>query len=161
MLANTRTATIREKQGVMRDVARLIKGSSSVAPPTDPVHIQRCFGDLKGFRAVDELVMIVTGRVLVSAVVSGADLERVLRYGNHSSITKHLPAIWKKIGEDVRRQECSVRPKSAAHEIPNLGVSPLAAVVTHKVRIINNNSFDVQSSKKRGLNGDTDPDAVP
>ena len=52
--------------------------------------------------------------------------------------------------------------KSAAHEIPKLGVSPLAAVVTHKVRIINDLSFDEQSrEKKGGLNRDTDPDTVP
>ena len=52
--------------------------------------------------------------------------------------------------------------KSAALEIPNLRVSPLAAVVTHKVRIVNELSFDEQSrGKKGGLNGDTDPDTVP
>ena len=52
--------------------------------------------------------------------------------------------------------------KSAAHDIPNLEVSPLAAVVRHKVRIINDLSFDVQSrEKKGGLNGDTDPDTLP
>ena len=43
----------------MRDVARAI-GESLVAPPIDPVHMQRYFIHLKGFGAVDELVMIVT-----------------------------------------------------------------------------------------------------
>ena len=52
--------------------------------------------------------------------------------------------------------------KSAAHEIPNLRVSPLAAVVTHEVRIINVFSFAEQSrEKKGGPNRDTDPDTVP
>ena len=52
--------------------------------------------------------------------------------------------------------------KSAAHEIPNVRVSPMAAVVTPKFRIINDLSFDVQSrEKKGGIYGDTDPDAVP
>ena len=36
-LANTCTAMIREKQGVMGDVARLI-GGSFVAPPIDPIN---------------------------------------------------------------------------------------------------------------------------
>ena len=63
-----------------------------VAPRIDPVHIQRYFGDLKGFGA-DELVMIVTEGVPVNAVASEADLERTLQYGNHSSVTEHLPAI--------------------------------------------------------------------
>ena len=85
-LANTCTAMIREKQEVVGAVARLI-GGSLVAPPIDPVHIQRYFGDLKGFGAVDELVMIVTGGVPVNAVASEADLERALQYGNHSSVT--------------------------------------------------------------------------
>ena len=67
-----------------------------VAPPIDPAHIQRYFGDLKGFGAVDELVMIVTGGMPVNAVASGADLRRALQCGNHSSVTEHLPAIWKK-----------------------------------------------------------------
>ena len=50
--------------------------------------------------------------------------------------------------------------KSAAREIPDLRV--LAAVVTHKVRITNDLSFDVQSREKKGcLNGDTDPNTVP
>ena len=128
-LANTCTVMIREKQGVVGDVARLI-GGSLVAPPIDPMHIQRYFGDLKGLGAVDELVMMVTGGVPVNAVASGADLERALLHGNHSSVTEHLPAIWKKVGEDVRRQKCLVIQKSAVHEIPNLRVSPLAAVVT-------------------------------
>ena len=51
--------------------------------------------------------------------------------------------------------------KSAAHEIPNVRVSPLAAAVIHKVRIINDLSFDEQSREKRGGLKDTDPDTVP
>ena len=52
--------------------------------------------------------------------------------------------------------------KEAAHEIPGLRVSPLGAVVTHKVRIINDFSFEAQSEgAKGGLNADTDPDTVP
>ena len=53
--------------------------------------------------------------------------------------------------------------KSAAHEIPNFRVSPLGAVVTHKVRIINDYSFsfEAQNGKtKGGLNAHTDSDSV-
>ena len=94
-LANTCTAMIREKHGVVGDVARLIEGSL-IASPIDPVHIQRHFGDLKGFGAVDELAMKVTGGVPVNAVTSGADPKRALQYGNHSSVTENLTAVWKK-----------------------------------------------------------------
>ena len=65
-------------------------------------------------------------------------------------------------GGEIRRQKCLVKQKSAAPEIPNLSLSPLAAVVTPKVRIINDLSFDEQGQgKKGGLNGETDPDIVP
>ena len=153
---------MRDKRGVEGHVVRAI-GGSLVAPPIVPVHIRRYFGDLKGFGAVDELVRIVTGGVPVHAAATGADLERVLQYGSHPSVNEHVPAVGKKIGEEVRRQKCLVIiQKSAAREIPNLRVCPLAAVVTHTVRIINDVSLDEQRrGKKGGLNRDTDPDTVP
>ena len=111
---------------------------------------------------MDELVTVVTGGVPVNTAPKGVDLERTLQNGTHRSATEHLPAIWKKIGEDVRRQKLLVIQKSEAHEFPNLRVLPLAAVVTHKVRIINDFSFAEQRrEKKGGLNRDTDPDMVP
>lgn len=50
--------------------------------------------------------------------------------------------------------------KSAAHEIPNLRMSPLGAVVTHRVRI---NDFAFESKENKGrLNAkNKDPDTVP
>ena len=126
---------MRDKRSVVGDVARATAGSL-VAPPIDPVHIQRCFGGLKGFGAVDELVMILTEWAPVHAAATGVDIEHALQYGNHPSVNEHLPAVWEKIDEYVRRQKCLVIQKPAAHEIPNIRVSPLAAVVTHKVRIV-------------------------
>ena len=168
-LAHICTTMIRDNRRVVRGVARALEGSL-VAAPTDPTHIQRYFGDLKGCRAVDELVSIVTGGVSVNAVTAGADLERASQYGNHRNVSEHLPAVWKKTGEDVRRQKWEdvrrqkrlVILKSAAYVIPNLRVSQLVAVVTHKVRIINDLSFDEESrDKKGGWNRHTDPDTVP
>ena len=140
---------MRDNRGIVGDVARVVRGSL-VAPPIDSTHIQLYFGDVKGFGAVDELVSIVTGGVPVNAVVTGVDLERALHYKNHCSVSAHLPAIWTKFGEDVRRQTCLVILKSAAHEIPNLEVSPSATVVTHTVRTIDNSWFDAQSMKTKG-----------
>ena len=115
---------------------------------------------MKGFGAVNEWVSTVTGGVPVYAVMSGVDLERALQYGDNHSVSEHLPAIWKKIREDVRREKCF--RILTAHEIPNLRVSPFATVVTHKVRIINDWSFDAQSrEQKGGLNKYADPDTVP
>ena len=69
---------MRDKRGVVGDVARAI-GGSLVAPPIDPVHTQRYFGDLKGFGAVDELVRIASVGVTVHAAATGANLERSLQ----------------------------------------------------------------------------------
>ena len=135
----------------MGDVARAL-GRSLVAPPVDALNIQRYFGDLKGFGAINDLATQVTKGVPVKAAPVGGGLDRALRYGNHRSAAQHLP----------QRQKCLVIQTSAAHEIPNVRVSPLGAVVTHKVRIINDFSFETQSKRKKGgLNADTDPDTVP
>ena len=137
-------------------------GGILVTPPVDPDYIRRYFGELKGFPKIDERITIVSGGVPVIAPPSQADLESALRYGNHRSAEEHLPLIWKKIGEDVRRQKCLVIKKSAAHEIPNVRVLPLGAVVTHKVRVINDLSFDLfNRAKKGGLNAETDVNSVP
>ena len=46
-LANIGTIMMRDERRVVGDVARAI-GGPLVAPPTDAIHIQRYFGDLKG-----------------------------------------------------------------------------------------------------------------
>ena len=53
--------------------------------------------------------------------------------------------------------------KAAAHDIPNLRVMPLGAVVTpKKIRIISDLSFEPEKrGAKGGLNADTDVDSVP
>ena len=60
---------MRDKPGVVGDVHTSIR-KYQVGPPIDPIHIQRCFGGLKGFEAVDELVTIVTGGAPVNATAT-------------------------------------------------------------------------------------------
>ena len=152
---------MRDNRGRVGDVARSLSGIL-VTPSVDPDYIRRYFGELKGFPKIDELITIVSAGVPVIAPPSQAYLESALRYGNHRSAEEHLPLISKKMGEDVRREKCLVVEKTAAHEIPNVRVLPLGAVATHKVRVINDLSFDrVQQSKKRGLNAETQVDSVP
>ena len=81
---------------------------------------------------------------------SQADLESALRYGNHRSAEEYLPLIWKIFGEYVRREKCLVIENTATHEILNVRVLPLGAVVTHKVRVINDLSFDMFNRAKGG-----------
>ena len=124
--------------------------------------IQRYFGELKVFGAVDELVSMVTGGVPVNTAATDVDLERALQYGSHLSVIEHLPTILKKIGDDVRRQKCLATQKSAAHEITNHRASQLAVVATHNARILNDSSFAERSREnKGGLSGDADPNTVP
>ena len=152
---------MRQQRGVVGDVARSV-GGGLAAPPIDPTQIQSHFGDLKGFEAIHELMTIVTTGVPVHAPATRVELDHALKYGNHRSANEYLPEIWEKLGQDVRRQKCLVIRKSVAPEIPHLRVSPLGAVVTHKVRIINDFSFAMRNREtKGGRNGDTDPDIVP
>ena len=152
---------MRDNRGRVGDVARSL-GGILVTPPVDPDYIRRYFGELKGFPKIDEMITIVSGGVPVIAPPSQADLESALRYGNHRSAEEHLPLIWEKVGEDVRREKCLVLENTAAYEIPNVRVLPLGAVVTHKVRVVNDLSLDLfNRAKKGGLNAETDINCVP
>lgn len=53
--------------------------------------------------------------------------------------------------------------KATVYTISNLRVSPLGAVITHKVRIINDLSSDLEEEESRrgGLNTDTNSEKVP
>ena len=106
---------------------------------------------MKFFSAVDKLASIVTGRVPVNAVTAGGYHERGLWYGNHHRLTEHLPAAWMNIGEGERRQNHLLILIPATHQIMDVRASPLAAVVTHKVRIFNHLSFDGQSTENKGV----------
>ena len=147
-LADICTTLTRQYRGAVGDVARALRGSL-VAPPVDALNTQRYFGDLKGFSATNDLITLVTKGVPVKIAPVGGGLDLALRCGNHRSAAEHLPSIWGKLGEDVRRPICLVIQKSAAHHIPEMRVSPLWAVVAHKVRIINDFSFETQSKEKK------------
>lgn len=127
----------------MGAVARSL-GGSLVTAPVDPGKIRRYFGDLKRFPKIEDLITIVSRGVPVMAPSTQAEPKGASQYGNHRSVEEHLPWIWQKIGEVVRREKCLVIKKPAVHEIPHARVLPLGAVVTDKVRIINDLSFDLR-----------------
>ena len=91
-LADICTTLTRQYRGAVDDVARALEGSV-VAPPVDALKIQRYFGDLKGFRAINDLITLVTKGVPVKAAPVEGELDRALRYGNHQSGAEHSPAI--------------------------------------------------------------------
>ena len=65
--------------GAVGDIARASGGSLVSSPPADDAHIQRYFGDVKSFRAIDELVTVVTKGVPVKAAPRGSTLDRALQ----------------------------------------------------------------------------------
>ena len=160
-MAHLCTKMMTNNQGVVGDVARSL-GGSLVTPPVDPSDIKSHFGDRKGFPQIGELLTIISGGVPVVTAPAKIDLTAALRHGNHPSAAKHMPLIWKKIADDVRRQRCLIIDREAARSIRGLRVSPLGVVETHKARIINDLSFDPnKKGEKGGLNADTDVDTVP
>ncbi|CAN0592107.1 unnamed protein product, partial [Laminaria digitata] len=64
---------MRQHRGAVADVARS-SGGALVAPPIDPAQIQRYFGDLNIFGAIDELITIVTNGVPGHAAATKAEL---------------------------------------------------------------------------------------
>ena len=74
-----------------------------------------------------------------------------------------MSTVWEKLCEDVRPNRCLVFTREAAEKIVGLRIAPLRAVVTHKVRIINDYSFDPSTvrGEKGGLNRDAVSEEVP
>ena len=84
---------------------------------------------------------------------------RALQYGNHRSVAEHMSVIWDQLCEDVRRQKCLFIKESCPAQ---KSTSSMGAVVTEKVGIIHDFSFEAQNNKREeGLNADTDSDSVP
>ena len=86
---------MRDSRGRVGDVARSL-GGILVTPPVDPDYMRRYFGELKRFPKIHELITTVSGRVLVIAPPSQADLESALRYGDRRSAEEHHHLIWEK-----------------------------------------------------------------
>ena len=71
--------------------------------------------------------------------------------------------IWKTLADDVRKNRCQFFKKEAVAGLGYVRVAPLGAVVTSKVRIINDLSFDPTSVRgtKGSLNLDTMTQDIP
>lgn len=109
-----------------------------------------------------EPLEIVTLWALATLLQTRHDLKKPLEYGNHSSIRDHLPLVWEKLFEDVRRNCCLVFEK-AASKVNGIRVEPSGAILTRTLRIINYVSFDPDSTRgsTSGIDLDTIPDEVP
>ena len=70
------------------------------------------------------------------------------------TVEKHLPQMWETLPDDVRKNICPVFKKKAVAGLGDVRVAPLGAVVTSKVRIINDLSLGPTTvgGTKGGLN---------
>ena len=85
-----------------------------------------------------------------------------MQYGNHSAVVEHMDPVWEKLFENVRPNCVLVFDRESAASLKGLRVAPLGAVVTHKVRIINDYSFEAGAARRKGgLNRDTLTEEVP
>ena len=161
-MADTCTHLARLNGGRIGDVARGI-GGTLVSPPLNVSDVQRYFGDVEKFPQVDDLLRVLQHGVPAETKQSQADFKTALGYGNHRTIQDHLPQIWGKLADDVRRNRCLVFKKRVAAELEHVRVASLGAVVTSKVRIINDFSFDPNTARctKGGLNWDTLTQDIP
>ena len=145
----------------MGNVAVGIGGT--LVSPLSVDQVKRYFGDVRGFPEIDELISIIQNGVLVNSTVTNRDPTRAVQYGNHSGVREHMDLVWEKLFDDIRRNREVVFNRGSASLIKGLRVAPLGAVVTHKVRIINDYYFGVQAARgeKRRLNKDTHTEEVP
>ena len=86
------------------------------------------FGRKKGFPRVEQLAAIAEHGSPVH-VEGGTDICAALAYSNHRSVAPHSDIILSKIFDDVRFGRSIIFPRSEAHTIPDLRLSPLAVVV--------------------------------
>ena len=161
-MAEIGTELLHVRDGSVGDVAVGI-GGTLVSPPFSLSQVEHYFGLIKGFPAITELVDIIKNGVPVKTSVTDLDPTRAMQYGNHSTVAEHMDLVWKKLYEDIRRNRVLVFERESAASLKGLRVAPLGAVVTHKVRIINDYSFEAGAARgeKGGLNRDTQTEEVP
>ena len=111
-------------------------------PPLDVRGVEQYLRTTKRFPAIDDLLEIVANGVPARTASSGPDLAKALLYGNHRSVEEQLPKVWERLFDVVRRNRCLVTNRANAAEVEGVRVAPLAAVVTNKVRIMNDFYFD-------------------
>ena len=161
-MADTGSDMLKLHEGRLGDVARGI-GGTLVSPPLELSDVQEYFGDRKGFPEIEKLLEIVGEGASAPTQDSVVDLTSALEYGNHRSVDDHLPQVWEKLFDDVRRNRCIILKKVNATDVQGARVAPLGAVPGAKVRIINDFSFEpgTKKGKKGGLNKDTVMAEVP
>ena len=98
-------------------------------PRVKAAKIRFWFGRKRGFPRVAQLAAIAEHGAPVH-VDGSTDIGAALAYSNHRSVAPHSVIILAKLFDDVRFGRSIIFPRSKAHTIPNLRLSPLAVVVS-------------------------------
>ena len=106
-MARTGTELVLLNDGRMGDVVTGI-GGTLVLLPLNVDDVKHHFGDVKGFPGISVLVDLIKHGVPVVTSATPTDPRKALQYGNHSSVQEHMPTVWEKLCEDVRRNRCLV-----------------------------------------------------
>ena len=123
-------------------------------PRVKAARIRFWFERKKGFHRVEQLAAIAEHGGPVH-VEGSTDIGAALAYSNRS-VAPHSDIILAKIFDDIRFGRSIIFPRTEAHTIPDLRLSPLAVVVsTSKTRIIHDLTFS-SSQYARSVNADTD-----
>ena len=89
-------------------------------------------------------------------VEGSTDIGAAVAYPNHRSVTPYSDTILSKIFDNVRFRRAFIFPRSEAHSIPDLRLSPSAVVLApSKTRIIHDLMFSY-SRYARSVSADTD-----
>ena len=161
-MARTGTQLVLLDDGRVGDVATGI-GGTLVLPSLNVDDVKHYFGEVKGFPGIPDLAGMIKHGVPVVTLSTSTDPRQALQCRNHSSVQEHISTVWEMFCKDAQRNRCLVFTRKAAAKIIGLRVAPLGAVVTHKVKIINDYSFDPSTARgvKGGLNRDTVSEEVP
>ena len=110
-------------------------------PRLKAARIRFGLGRKKAFPRVEQLAAIAEHGSPVH-VEGSTDIVAALAYSNHRSVALHSDIILAKIFDDVRFGRPIFFPRSEAHTIPDLRLSPLAVVVSpSKTQIIHDSTF--------------------
>lgn len=83
--------------------------------------------------------------------VTDLGLTRAMQYTNHSAVAEHMDLAWKKLYEAVRRHRALVMDIESSFSWKGHRLAPLSAVLSHRVRIIDDYSFEAGAG--RGVKG--------
>ena len=141
-MAETCTELLHVRGGTVGNVVVGI-GGTLVSPPLFVGQVKRDVRDVNDCPEIDELIDIIQNGVLVNSTVTNLDPTRLVIIAVYECT---WTLVWEKLFDDIRRNWILMF-RGSASSMKGLRVVSLGAVVTHKEKIINDYSFDLQAAR--------------